>query len=596
MKRIVELALKLFNAVPSGYTEEIDIKQGLAYGIIIDEKASYASKEILNYFKKNKLSGKQFNATFHKSWNMIKKSSREELFIHQILHYFTTYGTNFTSNFIYIPAEKLNIPKVKDLPIKIIRGIEKEELIEKALSMLTNGLALEEKTIDDVLELLELLGHKFETVDNIKNKEALIKIISQSGVYPSHPVEFLRFLVYLSTESTLLIKNSNTIDAIKEKKLNIVEELNSFGLEKCATIFNRFKPIWLAFKSNRVNIPYINKISKLSKILHQPMPIDVLNTITSIEHQTEAIQTALGRVNNFRKIRLLNALRTRMNAADSFLYRIRNGKSFSKQGSASKKLNYFKEVYKIIYEDLVANINVEGKTIKYPENIDYAIPTSEKMFIGNIPIGTKISAKKLVSGIYWENEWGANDLDLSALSLEGKIGWNSAYKGNGLLYSGDMTDAKKGATELLYTNGKLDAPALSILNIYSGKVGCKFKIIIGNASKVSENYMFNPNELILELETEMKSRQQIVGIFIPHRGQLNFVVVNTGFGNISVSGHSEHSDTARNALFYQYHNPISFKELLSDAGAIVASYGYDFDIDLMPQNLQKDSLIALLND
>ena len=592
--KIIELSLKLFHAVLKGEAEKPQFKKTLKYGVVVAENAAYAIDEIIMYLKRNKLSGEQLNSTFHKSWKVIKESSREELLIHQILHYFTTYGTNFTFDFIYIPAEKLKVPKVKDLPLKVIHGLEKNELIGKALAMLESGIALEERTIDEILELLSLLNYKFKSVDTIRNKEALTKIIAKTGVYPSNPIEFLRYLVYLSTESTLLIKNAKTIEMIKAKRLNVVMCLNGFGLEKCATIFNRFKPLWLAFKSNKDNIQAINKIGKLSKTFHKPMPVDVLNTATSIKYKKKEVKKALESANSFRKIRLLNALNTRINKADAFLYRVRNGKSFSKEKGTNLKIKYYKKMFDLVYADLVESMDVKGKKIKYPENIDYALPSSEKMFLSNIPIGTRISDEKLVSGVYWENEWGARDLDLSALSLEGKIGWNTVYKGQGLMYSGDVTSAPYGATELLYSTGKIPSPALSKLNIYSGEVGCKFKIIIGNASKVSKNYMFNPNELVLEVETETKSRQQIVGITIPTDKGLDFILINTGFGNISVSGNSSHSENARNALYYQFSKPVSFRRLLIDAGAEIVADS-EFDIDLMPQNLQKDSLINLFN-
>ncbi|MEM6379547.1 MAG: hypothetical protein AAF705_15180, partial [Bacteroidota bacterium] len=151
------------------------------------------------------------------------------------------------------------------------------------------------------------------------------------------------------------------------------------------------------------------------------------------------------------------------------------------------------------------------------------------------------------------------------------------------------------ATELLYTNGRLDAPALSILNIFSGAPGCKFKLVVGSAPAVGSNYMFDPNELILEAESNMIGRQQILGIFMPWRQeQSRFVLVNAGFGNMSVSSISQHADNARKALYYQFVSPISFKKLLEDAGAILVEDDA-FDLDLRPAVLEKDTFIKLLN-
>lgn len=595
-KQLIELSLTLFGIVPKGQSQAINLKASLPYGIIVTENAAHAFDTILQYFQDNKLSAEQLNATFHKSWKVIQDSSREELFIHQILHYFTTYGTNFTSEFVYFPAEKLEIPTVTKLPIRVIEGVETAEIIDRCLQLLSSGIALDEETIDNILALLSALNYQFTTVENIKNKEALVKIIAETGVYPKSPMEFLRYLIYLTTETTLLIKNQETINAIKLAQKDIAIHLDKFGLKQCATIFNRFKPLWLAFKTNPKNRPLINEIARLSKRYHQPMPVDVLNTVTSVVYSEGKIVAALAKVNNFRKIRLLNALNTRLNSADTFLYRIRNGKSFSAKKDISKMMDYYQKVFSIIYKDLVASLSLEGVTVKYPNKIDYALPSSEKMFVGNFPSGTKITSKNLVSGAYWENDWGANDLDLSALSLEGKVGWNSAYKSEGLLYSGDITDAPNGATELLYTNTNLPSPALSILNIYSGQVGCKFKIIVGDASEISANYMFNPNELILEAETNMIGYQQILGIFLPEpNDMLSFVLVNAGFGSMGVSKDTVQSSNARSALFYQYAKPISFRKLLMDAGAILVNNGDDVDINLMPEQLQKDTFIKMLS-
>ena len=592
--RLIELSLQLFNAVPKGVSQTPDFKKTLEYGIIADEFASHAMTDILSYFKANNLSSEQLNATFHKSWIVIKDTSREELFIHQMLHYLTTYGSNFTSDYVYFPAEKLEIPAIKKIPLKVIRGLASNELIEKSLGMLSSGIALDETTIDNLLELLSELNYEFETVDHIKNKEALIKIIAKSNIYPSSPVEFLRYLVYLTTDSTLLIKNQETIETIKTFNYNLSNHLNEFGLKRCAEIFNRFKPLWLAFKSNRYNKPLINEISRLSKKYHQPLSVDVLNTITSIVYSEGEVKTALSKANNFRKVRLLNALKTRLNEPDTFLYRIRNGKSYANIKIAELNLDYLKSMYDLVYADLVEGLNLKGKRIKYPSNIDYALPSSEKLFVGNYPVGTKITAENLVSGVYWENVWGANDLDLSALTLTGKVGWNSDYESDGLLYSGDITDAPEGATELLYTKNDLPSPALSVCNIYNGKVGCKIKIIVGVATEISANYMFDPNELLLEAETNMIARNQILGIFLPEaNNQLSFILVNAAFGSMSVSSQSVQSTFARNALYYQYASPISFRQLLVDAGAILTD-DENAEIDLMPQNLQKDTLINIL--
>ena len=92
-------------------------------------------------------------------------------------------------------------------------------------------------------------------------------------------------------------------------------------------------------------------------------------------------------------------------------------------------------------------------------------------------------------GIYWEDAWGARDLDLSGLNIAGKIGWNSDYnQGDGnLMYSGDITSAPNGAVEYLYANKGLKNPTLVQNNVYSGNNNCEYKIIVGKGDKINRD-------------------------------------------------------------------------------------------------------------
>jgi hypothetical protein len=238
--------LQLFNAV---LAKESDAKAFISdEGFIIEPRAVWAKKEIISYYAKEKLNGNDLNKTFHKSWQKIKESSRTELFFEQISHYISTYGSRF-QNEIYIPNEVLNIPDLK-LSFKVIKAYTVEEMKEKCLSILRSGIALKEETIDDVLNILHNeLEYDFTGKENIRNKEAVIKIADKYDIYPENSVEFFRYVIYKTTQTTLLIKNDELIDLIKQSKFNPTYLFESFGLEKLAEIFNRFKPLFLAYKN-----------------------------------------------------------------------------------------------------------------------------------------------------------------------------------------------------------------------------------------------------------------------------------------------------------------------------------------------------------
>ena len=99
--------------------------------------------------------------------------------------------------------------------------------------------------------------------------------------------------------------------------MNILKQYESeYGLEKLSQIFLRFKPLFLCFKY-RDGRKIINKIRRLAKIHHKPMPEDYLNSITSKlksgnEINMDRLREELDKVNTFRKIRLLYSLQNRM--------------------------------------------------------------------------------------------------------------------------------------------------------------------------------------------------------------------------------------------------------------------------------------------
>jgi len=579
--------LRLFNAViAKESTEKPFISEE---GFIIEPNALWAKDRILEFYLKEKLNGNDLNKTFHKSWAKIKNSSRFELFVEQILHYLSTYGSDFRDE-IYIPDEVLNVPDLK-LVYKVIRGYSKEEITDKCLSLLKSGISLKEETINEVLSVLvEELDYSFTGDERIKNKEAIVKIADLYGVLPKDTMEFFRYIIYRATGQSLLIKSNDLITKIKDGNYNPSVQFNKFGLEELATIFNRFKPLFLAFKPKCGKT--INKIAKLSKKFHKPLVVNSLNTATS-KLMGEDDKHWLDNATPYALFKALSACYTRVNGQESFVYRIRNGKSWAME---NKNTDVNKANLDFILNYLKGRFNLSEKKFYLPTDIKFALPTSEKMFVGNIPTGTRFYGRKLAVGIYWRDAWGARDLDLSGLTLDGdKVGWNAGYNldGGHLMYSGDITSAPDGAVEYLYANKGLTKSVLIQNNVYSGDNECEYKIIIGIGDKVSKDYMMNPNNLFAEIKCKSVQKQTILGIFTPKKIGQCFVLLNFGAGHVRVSGNSKTSNIATNALYEQWNKPFSFNKLIKLLGAQIVESKEDASYDFSLDNLEKDSFIKI---
>ena len=567
------------------------------------------------------ISPEEINSSFHKSWKKIKDASIEQLLIEQIVHYITTYGYEqlgiYDEKTVFIPNEALKIPKIKFDKIKltVIKGYTKEEIKEKVLTVLKSGIALSEDSKKDILDIsTSIIQLEEKEINDIKNKEVRIAFFDYFGIVPEHPIEFLRYVIYKSTNKTLLIKNKALIAEIKSKdNLAVLNLFNKYskkpGLEKLAEIFLRFKPLFLAFRTNKGLKVVINKIRKLADRYHKPMPEDFLNNVTSYIKKNkvdeEKLTFELSKVNVFRKIRLAYALKFRTkDNLDSILYKIRNGKSYATEfGFNNKKLA--EKTFNTVIDSIVSDVKVkvDGKKIFLPKNIEYALPATEKQFIDNFPAGTFITVPKdLVIGVHWENvNHNRIDLDLSLVGLV-KFGWDSYYRSGDskILFSGDMTDAQlpNGASELYYIKKQETNKFLLMLNYYNfdEHVEVPFKLIVASEKVTSlpRNYMVDPNNIVSSIKLKINEKQKILGLLITEPTENKFYLMKSDIGNAITSRNNTYTDQARKYMINFYSNSITLREILEKAGAKKVDKRDKCDIDLSPETLEKDTILNII--
>ncbi|MCW3134491.1 MAG: hypothetical protein N2V78_09215 [Methanophagales archaeon] len=566
------------------------------------------------------LSGEQMNKSFHKSWQKVRDASIEQLVIEQIIHYLTTYGFEhfgiYDKDSVYIPSEKLEIPELKDgINLIIIKGYTKEEIRNKLLSLLQSGIALGENTIRDVADIATYLEIGEKEIETIRNKEVKVILYGYLDIVPSDPIEFLRYAVYKATDRTLLIKNRGTIEEIKAKK-NIdvlglfVRYKRQYGLEKLSQVFLRYKPIFLAFRTNRGMRKITNRLRKLAVMHHKPMREDYLNAVTAKikkgeEINKEEIIDALNKANVFRKIRLAYALNFRTKDVDSILYRIRNGKGYATDFDFNKKKEVEK-VFSIVMESIVKDVekNVRGKRIYIPTYITYALPATEKQFTGDFPSGTFLSVPTdMVFGIHWENTKNYRvDIDLSLVGVGKKIGWDVSYrtKDRSILFSGDLTDAPPpdGASELFYVKKNEDSSYILFANYYNYQddVEVPLKIFVAKEEieEMSKNYMVNPNNILVTTTTVTNQKSKVLGLVTITPEECKFYFAETYLGVSITSSSKSWVENARKFLFDYYTNTISLNDVLEKAGCEMVESKEECDIDLSPENMEKDKIINLL--
>lgn len=567
-------------------------------------------------------STEELNATFHKSFAKVRDASIQQLVFEQIIHYFTTYGAErmgvYNEESVYIPAEQLDAPELKDgVRIVVIRALTKAELKAELLELLSAGVALKEETVKDAIDVAQFVGINVADIEQIKNKEVKAALFDYLGLVPSHPVEFLRYVIYRSTEKTLIIKNRALIEQLKARNNNDLVRYfeayeKEFGLQNLARIFYRYKPIFLALRTNTQLKKQINKIRRLATINHEPMKEDLLNSLTARLKTRQApdaqsFNDAMRNTSVFRKIRLAYALKFRTTEADSILYRVRNGKSFAKEFKFDNKRGA-EIMFEAILRHIVADIkpNVDGKSFFIPNGLKYALPATEKQFTGNLPSGSYVEVvEDMVVGVHWENQPNHRvDLDLSISNNMGKIGWDGAYRDGkqDIQFSGDITDAPKpkGATEVFHVGGTARGSWLMNLNYYNfdSQTPVPFKILVSQDSResVEKNYTVDPNKIVALTNSVIDVKQKMLGIIVATEESTRFYFSETGFQNNISSRHSNAAEQARKFMMNYFTDTILLNDVLVAAGATIVDEPGEDVIDLSPEAIDKTTIIDLLKE
>jgi hypothetical protein len=593
----IQSFLNLFGGVigetPVNDNMHIDYK----LGVIIAPSAMHLKKQIINQISYANLGSNQLNnSSFYKSWSRVSNVSLEERLRDQATHYFTTYGLMALGincpDFIYIPIDEFQEKAPENLKLRVIKGYSKEALIAGCFNMLKSGLALQESTIKDIINVLNGCDYKFTGDEEINNREAKIYFAKLTKILPKNGEDLFRYLVYCATNQTLLIKSDALIKLIKESNYKL--KLDKNQLVELSKSFNRYKPLWLAFKHKKNNSAFVNRIAKLAKKHHVPQSVNVLGSLTSKTFDVDTIKNAVKKANIFQIVRALNAMDHYSSGTFDRYYKIRNGKSFAKVKCHVQKNN---SAFPVLIDEIKSRI--KSKKVYIPEYIDYAFPVSEKMYTGNIPKHTKISAsykegESILIGVYWKNDHHS-DLDLSAVSLDEKIGWNRNWKTNneGLMFSGDITNAYDGATEWLYCK-RIDSPYLINLNAFSCPDNQKYTLIVGySKDSINPNYMIDPNKILFQVESSMDQKQKIIGVINPNENKdgIEFSIIDQSFGNSIISCFKEKDKIARSAILSQVENSLKLRDVFD-----IVKNKEEADVVLEPNELSKDSILKLLGD
>ncbi len=567
-----------------------------------------------------------WNNQFHKSWGKVADATIEQLVWEQIIHYFSTYGLEslgLTAS-PYIPVEDILPEDMRPGVDKftIVKVVSEKEAINTIDNYLKNILKPNNLNLDYIKDFMS-----FTTVnaEELKSFELKCLFYAERSIVPSDGQDFLRYIVYITTGSSLIIKNNDLITRIKATidsnndnfsysydnyknagryDKNIADKVNELfskaNLTELSKSFLRNKVLFLAYKTDKRNAPIINKIRRLAVDNHQPLSeVSVANVMNLIsQKRTDDVLNVLKKTSNRNLIKLINFANTEN---ENHIYNIRNGKVFVNEKPINK--DNLKWLYKSALKQLALNLSGKqaGKKFYIPTGIDYKAPISEKQMIGAIPYGTTMTVDSdlnaLCLSIAWENYKGTRtDIDLHLSSATASYGWNSGYRSsNGdVLYSGDMTDATNGATES-FRFKIADEPYLASVNLYSGEPDVPFSIFLSGAENFRENER-GCVEIDNALTTPIKLR------FSPNCRALSlgfmqgktFTVYGGSLGR-DIVPKQEFYEKALDAIVSRCNSMLSLTDIIEFAGGTVVDTLDEGVVDLSPENLIETTIFEIID-
>lgn len=607
-------------------------------------------EEIIDEFG---VKAKAINSTFFSNFEAVQNTPDELRLFMQMLHYACTYG-GWNIHDPYTPNQlsetELEQAKVAFEHCRKIDAITPEELHQTMQQTLYTSFALDKGRLDSLECVVKAYNIKL-IPEKIQNKEFACMYSEITNILPKQPEAMLRYLIYLTTNQTLLIKSEDLINKI-HSCYYISQCLDAFktyiedydGEKQFAKIFYRFKPLFLAFKKafkngdNNATIKqkeyvalHINRIRRLANMYHKPMnQVTLANLVPNIDTlSSDDIYTMLEQATIYQLIKVYNAINHKLYSNIMFKsdesikksYHIRNGKDFivdkeNTQLSLKTSSNLIQT--RTVIESLLAqNLpHLKGQKILLNQDITYGVPTSAKTFTGNLPYGTTFDVgEKLIVGVAWEVD---ADIDLSATYQDGRnIAWYHSWQDDDTVFTGDMTELNRYgyAAEFISTKAKKDMQSIIMnLNLYrnwADKV--PFKLIIGTSMnhKKIEKSSFDYLKTIADavnIKYTVPFDNLTDGLSLGYtqyaEGNMQFVV-----SNVSNLGHqiSRRGEEMLEALKNQAIGKLTFNDLLEKVGAeiiyekpetIINEDGEIIEpayIDMTVETISVDKFLKLLN-
>lgn len=325
---------------------------------------------------------------------------------------------------------------------------------------------------------------------------------------------------------------------------------------------------------NKEVVTLLNKITKDGKKSHVAKKKSFLEEATNLHFSNDEFSKQLSTLSNLQLFRLFSGIKSRLNNVNTFLIKTAKLASKDRNKLSNRDVERLNRYLGLVEAELKNRFN-EVKKIKLDKNINLALPTSYRQFIGNVPYFTEVNnlSGDMSVGIIWLDE-GDYDLHCNGIHNDTKMllkyGFCDNKNSAGITFSGDVTHVgPHGAAEYMSVSNEAPFDKINFTaNLYANYSG-----------DVMHAQVFIKNGLSFDLNTDTPEIVIPVEDFREHYGMLDksehkFILVNLPSGQIDTSTRTKVVD-ASNFIEGRNNSVLHMNEFVELVGWEVVDNDYE---------------------
>lgn len=325
---------------------------------------------------------------------------------------------------------------------------------------------------------------------------------------------------------------------------------------------------------NKEAVTLLNKVTKDGKMSHVAKKKSFLEEATNLHFSNDEFSKQLSTLSNLQLFRLFSGIKSRLNNVNTFLIKTAKLASKDRNKLSNRDIERLNRYLGLVEAELKNRFN-EVKKIKLDSNINLALPTSYRQFIGNVPYFTEVNnlSGDMSVGIIWLDE-GDYDLHCNGIHNDTKMLLKYGFRNNknsaGITFSGDVIHVgPHGAAEYMSVSNEAPFDKINFTaNLYANYSG-----------DVMHAQVFIKNGLSFDLNTDTPEIVIPVEDFRGHYGMLDksehkFILVNLPSGQIDTSTRTKVVD-ASNFIEGRNNSVLHMNEFVELVGWEVVDNDYE---------------------